>query len=82
MTMDELHGTLTAYEMRIDTKNWQENIEETFKSMEKIGNKEYREEERLGDESDEEEAYFLRRLKRGTKNTMASYLLNASIVVE
>jgi hypothetical protein len=34
--------------------------------MKKTRNKEHRVEERPGDESDEEEAYFVRRLKRGT----------------
>jgi hypothetical protein len=67
MTMDELHGTLTTYEMRTYTKNRQPNRETTFKATEKIRNKEHRVEERPGDESNEEEAYFVRRLKRGTK---------------
>jgi hypothetical protein len=40
MTMDELHGTLTTYEMRTDTENGQPNREATFKSHEE--NKEQR----------------------------------------
>jgi hypothetical protein len=66
MTMDELHGTLTTYEMRTDTENEQPNREATFKATKKTRNKEHRVEERPGDESDEEEAHFVRKLKRGT----------------
>jgi hypothetical protein len=33
--MDELHGSLTTYEMRIGTKNEQSNKEATFKATKK-----------------------------------------------
>jgi hypothetical protein len=66
MTMDELHGTLAAYEMRTDRENEQPNREAPFKVTKKTRNKEHKVEERPGDESDEEEAHFVRRLKRGT----------------
>ena len=69
MTMDELHGTLTAYEMRIE----QEDLagkEATFKvtnkrrTIKKKPKSEYNSDD---DNSDnEEEANFVRKLKRGT----------------
>lgn len=69
LTTNELHGILTAYEMRIDTKNKQPTTREaTFKASKKTRNKGHKEEERLGDEWDEkEEANFVRKLKRGTE---------------
>jgi hypothetical protein len=66
ITMDELHGILTAYGMRIDTKNGQPNKEASFKATNKTRNKEHKVEQNIGDESDEEEANFVRNLKRGT----------------
>jgi hypothetical protein len=66
MTMDELHGTLTTYKMRTYRKNGHPNRETYFKSMKKTRNKEPRVEEKLGNESNEEEAYFVRRLKGRT----------------
>jgi hypothetical protein len=64
--MDELHGTLTTYEMRTDTENGQPNRQASFRSMKKTRNNEHRVEERSGNESDEEEAHFVRKIKRGT----------------
>jgi hypothetical protein len=66
MTMDELHGILTAYEMRTNIENGQSNEEVYFKSMKKKRNKEHKVEENPSDESDEEEAHFVRKIKRGT----------------
>ena len=40
MTMDELHGALTTYEMRTNKKIGQPNREASFKSMKKTRNKE------------------------------------------
>ena len=69
LTMDELHGILTTYEMRTHTENEQPKIREvTFKSSKKTRNKGHKEEQRCDDEWDEkEEANFVRKLKRGTK---------------
>jgi hypothetical protein len=64
MTLDELHRTLTTYEMRIDIENGKKNRKETFKATKKTRNKEHRVEEIPSDESNEEESYFVRRLKR------------------
>jgi hypothetical protein len=66
MTMDELHGTLTTYEMRTNTKNGHPNREEYFKYKKKTRNKEHGVDEKPGNESNEEEAYFVRSLKMGT----------------
>ena len=66
MTMDELHGSHIAYEMRTCTENEQSNKEETFKGMKKTKDKEHKEKEKLGYDSDEEQAHFVRKLKRGT----------------
>jgi hypothetical protein len=65
--MDELHGTLTSYEMRTNIKNGHSNREASFNATKKIRNKEHRVEERPDDELDEEEAYFVRIIKRGTE---------------
>jgi hypothetical protein len=54
MKMDEIHGTLTTYEMRTYTKNGQPDREAYFKSTKKTRNKEHMVEERLCDESNEE----------------------------
>jgi hypothetical protein len=52
--------------MTKDTENGQPNREASFKSMKKIRNKERMVEERPANELDEVEAYFIRRLNRGT----------------
>jgi hypothetical protein len=39
MTMDELHGSLIAYEMRKGTESDTPNNEETFKSIKKTKDK-------------------------------------------
>jgi hypothetical protein len=39
MTMDELHGTLMAYEMRTDTESDQPNNEAAFKAIKKTKDK-------------------------------------------
>jgi hypothetical protein len=52
--------------MRTDTKNGHPIIEANFKAMKKTKNKEHKVEEIPSDELDEEEEYFVRRLKRGT----------------
>ena len=69
MTVDELHGTLTTYEMRIELEDLV-GKEATFKVSNKKGTSkqnpksEYNNED---DESDnEEEANFMRKLKGGT----------------
>ena len=68
MTMDELHGTLTAYEMRIE----QEDLagkEATFKVTNKrrtIKQKPKIEYNSDDDSDNEEEANFVRKSKRGT----------------
>jgi hypothetical protein len=67
MTMDELHGSLIAYEMRTCTENDQSNKEASFKSIKKTKDKEHKAEEKSGYDSDEEEAHFVRNIKRGTK---------------
>jgi hypothetical protein len=68
LTMDELHGILTAYEMRIE-KDKQEKPtrkEATFKASKKTKTKEYKTYDNSDSELDEEEANFVRNLKRGT----------------
>jgi hypothetical protein len=82
MTMDELHGTLATYEMRTDTTNGHPNKEAAFKATKKTRNKEHRVEERPDNKSDEEEAYFIRRLKRGTNKYKDNLPFKSSIVVE
>ena len=66
LTMDELHGILTAYEMRTKMEDEQPmRRESTFKASNKTRNKGHKEEEISYDEWDEkEEANFVRNLKR------------------
>ena len=67
MTMDEVHGTLIAYEMRIEQED-PVRKEATFKVTNKRRTiKEKPKSKYNNDESDsEEEANFVRKLKRGT----------------
>jgi uncharacterized coiled-coil protein SlyX len=70
MTMDELHGILTAYEMRIEQDN-PVMKEATFKASKKTKKKDKQNPKSdcsCSDDSEEDEevANFVRRLKRGT----------------
>jgi hypothetical protein len=58
MTMDELHGSLIAYEMRKCTESDQPNNEAAFKAINK---KKYKD-----NDLDEEITNFIRRLQKGT----------------
>jgi hypothetical protein len=67
LTMVEFHGILNAYELRIEKDN-QEKIarkEAPFKASKKTNTKEYKTYDNLDIELDEEEANFVRNLKRG-----------------
>jgi hypothetical protein len=68
LKMDELHGILTAYEMRIekDKKENPSRKEATFKASKKTKTKEYKTSDNSDSESDAEEANFVRKLKRGS----------------
>jgi hypothetical protein len=57
MTMDELHGSLIAYEIRIGTKSDRPHNEETFKSIKKTKDKD--------NDLDGEIAKFVRRFQKG-----------------
>jgi hypothetical protein len=57
MTMDELHGSIIAYEMRTSTKSDQLNNEATFKAIKKKKNKDI--------DLDEEITNFVRRFQKG-----------------
>jgi phosphoglucomutase len=69
MTMDELHGIPTAYEMRIekDKPTNPSRKESSFKASKKINIEEYKTNDNSDSESDVEEANFFRNLKRGTR---------------
>jgi hypothetical protein len=58
MTMDELHGSLIAYEMRTGTESDQPNNEATFKAIKKTKDKD--------NDLDEEIANFVRRIQKGS----------------
>jgi hypothetical protein len=70
MTMDELHGILTTYEMRTEQEN-PVTKEETFKESKKM-KKKYKQNPKSDcscnddSEEDEEVANFIRRLSKGT----------------
>jgi hypothetical protein len=59
MTMDELHGSLIAYEMRTGTKSDQTNNEVTFKAIKKTKDKD--------NDLDEEITNFIRRFQKGSR---------------
>ena len=66
MIVDELHGTLTAYEMRIEQED-PSGKEAAFKSSNQKRTSKPRPKSEYNDESDcEKEANFVRKLKRGT----------------
>jgi hypothetical protein len=58
MTMDELHGSLIAYEMRMGTESGQPNNEATFKSIKKKKDKD--------NDFDEEISNFVRWFQKGS----------------
>lgn len=60
MTMEELHNTLTTYEMRTDTEDGPSSREVAFKSTRKTRNKELKVEGTLDNDSRVEEENFIR----------------------
>jgi hypothetical protein len=58
MTMDELHGSLIAYEMRIGIESDQPNNEAAFKAIKKTKDKD--------NDLDEEITNFVRRFQKGS----------------
>jgi hypothetical protein len=64
LTMDELHGILTRYEMRIEKENLS-NKEESFKTSNKNENEENESNDRSDNESNAMEAHFVRKLNKG-----------------
>ena len=65
LTMDELHGILTAYEKR-NEKEKSSKKEATFKASKKTKNKEQKSSDCSSYESDVEEANFVRKHKKGS----------------
>ena len=67
MTVDQLHGTLVAYEMRIEDEDTSRK-EATFKvSSKQVGKNKSTKDKPTSDESDDEEiTNFVQKLKRGT----------------
>lgn len=66
LTMDELHGILTVYEMRIEKENPSKR-EVVFKASKKMENREHKSSDSFDKESDAKEAHFLRKLKKGSR---------------
>ena len=62
LTIDELHGILSAYEMRTKKENPSKR-EATFRASKKMKNKEHKSSDFSRFESDEDEANFVRKLK-------------------
>ena len=82
VTMDEMHGILTAYEMRIDKEN-PSRSEATFKASKKTKGNKKDSSKSLSDESDDEEANFVKKHKEGCGTcTKVRYLLNVLNVVK
>jgi hypothetical protein len=65
LTMDELHGILTTYEMRIVQEKPSKH-EETFKASKGTSSKGHQTYESYEEESDADGANFVRRLKKRT----------------
>ncbi|XP_059075439.1 uncharacterized protein LOC131875357 [Cryptomeria japonica] len=63
LAKDELHGILTAYEMRVEHKPSQKEV--SFKASKKGKNKNYVPNESASSKSDEAEACFMRKFKKG-----------------
>ncbi|XP_057819720.1 uncharacterized protein LOC131032702 [Cryptomeria japonica] len=63
LTKDELHGILTAYKMRVEDKPSQKGV--SFKASKKGKNKNYAPNESASSGSDDAEAYFMRKFKKG-----------------
>ena len=68
LELDELHGILTTYEMRIEKDNEEKssNKEESFKESKKTKSKEHKSSDSLDSELDEEEVNFVRKLNRAS----------------
>jgi len=66
LTMDELHGILMAYEMRIEKEN-PSNKEANLKSSKKTKKKEHESRDNFDNESYVMEAHFVRKLKKGSR---------------
>jgi hypothetical protein len=64
-TMDELHGILITYEMRIKQEKSSKR-ETTFKASKETNNHEHVPNENHSDKSDKEEANFIRKLQKGS----------------
>jgi hypothetical protein len=67
MTMDELHGSLIAYEMRTGTESDQPKNEADFKSIKKTKDKD--------NDLDEEITNFVRRFQKGSGRYKGKYPL-------
>jgi len=69
LTMDELNGILTKYEIGIehDKPTKLSRKEESFKESKKINTKEYKMSDSSENKLDEKEAKFLKKLNRGTR---------------
>jgi hypothetical protein len=65
LTMDELHGILTTYEMRTEKEN-PSNKEEAFKYSKKIKNREHESSDSSNNESNAEESHFVRKTQKGS----------------
>jgi hypothetical protein len=65
LTMDGLHGILTAYEMRTE-KEKPKKKESTFKDSNKIKNKEQKSSDCSSCESNAEETNFMIKIKKGS----------------
>ena len=63
--MDELYGILTAYELRIGHENLPKE-EEAFKVLKKTKNQKSQTQPNHHEESDEEEANFIKKLQKGS----------------
>jgi hypothetical protein len=72
LTIDELHGILTTYEMRIE-KEKPSKRELFFKATKKMKNKEHKSRDCSSFESDTEEANFVRKLKKGSGKYKAKF---------
>ena len=81
LTIDELHGIITACEIIIG-KEEVPKIEAASKASRKTNKRNERSSDSSNHESDVEEARFVRRLQRGTGKYKVIFLLNVLIVVK
>ena len=81
MTIYQLHGILTAYEMRTRQKNISKG-EEAFKVTKKIKNQKKNTQTDHNEEHDVEEANFIKKIQKGSRKYKGKSFPSSVLIVE